>query len=98
MKRMPEIKIVFCNPPQKGLTVERKIGGIKYTRKVGLKDFISSTEASKILGYSWVHLHRLVKWQKLNPIRKRGRLYFRLGDILDFKLKKKKSKRELFLT
>jgi len=100
MEKMPEIKIIFLNPPKNpknGLIIERKIGGVKYIREIRPKGFVSSTEACRILNYSLVHLYRLARWRKLIPIKKQGRLFFRVKDVLDLKLKRKKGKQEPFL-
>jgi len=94
---MPKIEVLYENPPKKGLIIKRKIGGGEYIRKIGPKDFVSSTEACKILGYSLIHVYRLVRWKKLRAIKRRGRLLFRLKDVLNLKVRKKKSKKEPFL-
>jgi hypothetical protein len=94
---MPKIDVLYVNPPKKGLIIKRKIGGGEYIRKVGPKDFVTTTEACAILKYSLVHLYRLVSWKKLKPVRKRGRLFFRLKDVLELKVKKNKGKKEAFL-
>lgn len=83
MKRAPDIKIYWENPPgpKAGLLVERITKSGVYEKHVPPSGLLSSTEAAKAIGLTLRHLYNLVNDGKLKPVRKRGRLLFRLSDV-----------------
>jgi len=97
MKKLPSIEIWWLNPPTEGLIIRRKIRGDIYERKVKPSGLLSSTEACKVLGITIVYLYRLVEKGKLRVVRRNGNLYFKLKDLIGFKLRKKRLKKEPFL-
>jgi excisionase family DNA binding protein len=90
MKELPPIEIFWNNPPGEGIIIRRKIGDGIYERKVKPSGLLSSTEACKLLRITLVYLYRLVEEGKLKTVRKNGKLYFKLKDLIRLKLKKKK--------
>jgi excisionase family DNA binding protein len=90
MKKLPSIEIFWKNPPTKGIYISRKIGNETYEREVGPSGLVSSTEACKIVGITIVYLYRLVEEGKLKAVRKNGKLYFKLKDLIGLRLKKKR--------
>jgi excisionase family DNA binding protein len=90
MKKLPSIEIFWKNPPTKGIFIRRKIGNEVYEREVGPSGLVSSTEACKLIGITIVYLYRLVEEGKIKAVRKNGKLYFKLKDLIGLRLKKKR--------
>ncbi len=83
MKRLPKIEVIYSNPPEipSSVTIRRWVSGQKYEREVKPNDLIGTTEAVHILKITLRHLYRLVENRILKPIRKKSKIYFKLGDI-----------------
>jgi hypothetical protein len=67
-----------------GLTVTRMVRGRIYRRKVTDYSLITSTEAQTKIGITLRYLYYLVEMGKLHCVKKKGRLFFKYGEVKKF--------------
>ncbi len=102
---MRKIKILRSEPPSKEITIRQRVGHprVGYAtieRKVRPNGLLTSTEAATFLGVTLRRIYQLVEAYKLEPIRQRDQLLFRLGDLIEFEGSRRKPgrpKKESFL-
>jgi hypothetical protein len=61
--------------------VQSVVGGRKYVRRIRKSGLISSNEAATQLEITLRHLYNFVKSQKIIPVRRKGRFWFKWKDI-----------------
>lgn len=67
-----------------GLTVKKMVRGRIYHRKVTDYSLITSNEARTKTGISLRYLYYLVEIGKLHCVKKKGRLFFKYGEVEKF--------------
>lgn len=89
MKEKTEIRFFWDNPFNGTGMLERTTGDRVYERKINKNSLLSPVEASKVLNVSLVHIHRLIKSERLKATRKGEGMVIKMGDIVKFDLTKR---------
>jgi excisionase family DNA binding protein len=93
MKEKTEIRFFWDNPIN-GTGILRKITGDRvYERKINKNSLLNPVEASKVLKVSLVHVHRLIKNNRLKAARKGEGMVIKMSDIVRFDLTKRSAGR-----
>ncbi len=84
-KQKSKIEAFWKNPPDGSATIQLTIGKRVYVREVNKKSVVDTVEASKLLGVSLVHIHRLIKMGMLKPIYRQDSVLIKMKDIVRYR-------------
>ncbi len=79
------IEAFWKNPPDGSATIELTIGERVYVRDVDKNSLVDTVEASKLLGVSLVHTHRLIKMGVLKAIYRKDSILIKMKDLVRYR-------------
>jgi excisionase family DNA binding protein len=93
MREKTKIRFFWDNPITGTGMLEKTTGDRVYQRKINKNSLLSPVEAAKVLSVSLVHVHRLIKNNRLKATRKGEGMVIKMSDIVRFDLRKRSAGR-----